>query len=151
MAIFSSSLVLLNVDSEDRNEVICLLADLLQKHGYVNGDYAKAVVEREDTYPTGLPTQGVKVAIPHAGADHVIHPAIAVAVLSQPVKFQSMENPDESLSVEIVFLLANNDSGEQLQDLQALTGLFADGSILRQVVQLENPDDIVLLLNEKLS
>lgn len=151
MAQFSDDLILVDVSVEDRVEVVNLLSGVLEEKGFVTKDYAQAVNKREIAYPTGLPTEGVKVAIPHADAEHVIHPAIALAVLKQPVLFNSMENPDEALDVGIVIMMANRDTGEQLENLQALTSLFADASILLEIYESANPGDIALMLNNRLS
>ncbi len=151
VAVFSDDLILVDVAVKDRVEIINLLSGILEEKGCVTKDYAAAVNERESSYPTGLPTEGVKVAIPHADAKHVIRPAVALAVLKQPVFFNSMENPDETLNVEIVIMLANRDSGEQLENLQALTGLFADSSLLLQVCESGCPGEIASMLNTRLS
>lgn len=137
--------------AESGDEVINCLAGIMADKGYVTTDYALEVSEREKKYPTGLPTQEVKVAIPHAGADNVIQPCVALAVLNKPVVFNSMENPDQELDVQIVFLLANKDSGKQLESLQSLTGLFADPSILQDVLRSCSAKGIAALLNQELS
>jgi len=44
--------------------------------------------------------------------------------MRQPVKFQNMADPDESLDVMLVFMLANRDPQEQIQTLRNLAVLF---------------------------
>ncbi len=151
MDFFREELIIIDLPAENSDEVINRLAEVMAEKGYVTNDYALEVSEREKKYPTGLPTQEVKVAIPHAGADNVIQPGVAVAVLKQPVVFYNMENPDQGLDVHIVFLLANKDSGDQLKDLQSLTGLFADPSILQRVVKSGSAREIAEMLNHRIS
>lgn len=151
MELFREELIIIDLPAENSDEVINSLASIMAEKGYVTNDYALEVSEREKKYPTGLPTQEVKVAIPHAGADSVIQPGVALAVLNKTVIFNSMENPDQELDVQIVFLLANKDSGKQLENLQSLTGLFADPSILQHVVKSGSAREIADLLNQRLS
>lgn len=74
--------------------------------GRVDGAYLEALVEREATYPTGLPVPG-GVAIPHAAPEHVLEDAIAIAILDSPVKFREMGAPDQNfVDVHVVFMLA---------------------------------------------
>jgi len=148
---FNEDLIMTGLPAESSDEVINSLVGKMADKGYVTPDYALEVTEREKKHPTGLPTQEVKVAIPHAGADNVIKPGVALAVLKKPVVFCNMENPDQDLDVSIVFLLANKDSGDQLKDLQSLTGLFADPSILQRVVKSGSAKEIAELLNQRLS
>jgi PTS system galactitol-specific IIA component len=50
--------------------------------------------------------------------------SLAVALMNQPVKFQNMADPDESLDVRMVFMLANRNPEEQVQTLRNLAMLF---------------------------
>jgi len=75
-------------------------------------------------HPTGLPTKPFCIAFPHADADGVSRSALGVAVLHEPVKFQNMADPEESLDVMLVFMLANRDPEEQIQTLRNLAVLF---------------------------
>ncbi len=46
------------------------------------------------------------VAIPHTDSKHVNESNVAVGILKNPVKFNSMIDPKDRLDVELVFLLA---------------------------------------------
>ncbi|MFX0173874.1 MAG: PTS sugar transporter subunit IIA [Candidatus Hodarchaeota archaeon] len=108
--------------AKNKLEVIHELVEYLCKIGYVKDTYEKAIQFRELDFPTGLELQGsYNVAIPHAETEHVIRPAIALAILENSIEWESMEDPDENISVHLVFLLAIKDPKMVVPNLQALT------------------------------
>ncbi len=76
--------------------------------------------QRELEYPTGLPTSGVGIAIPHADACHVNQEAMIVGVLKEPVDFIIMGSRDDRVQAQLVFMLAIKDSKMQLDMLKRL-------------------------------
>jgi PTS system galactitol-specific IIA component len=121
---FNESLIAFDVEAVDAKSVIDLLAGKLNVQGLVNGEYGSQTWAREQVHPTGLPTKPFCIAFPHADAEGVYKSALAVAVMRQSVKFQNMADPDESLEVMLVFMLANRDPEEQIQTLRNLAVLF---------------------------
>lgn len=115
-------------------EVISLLAARLQAQGAVAESYAEAVLAREAVMPTGLPLGAINVAVPHTDAHHVRRPAVALAVLRQPVPFGNMEDPEEQLPVRIVLALALNDKHAQIEALQTVAGLIQAPELLQALL-----------------
>ena len=94
--------ILLGAEARTAEQAIRLLAAKLEELGYVKPSYADAVAKREAAMPTGLPLgQAVNVAIPHTDPEHVVRPGVALGVLSAPVDFANMEEPDEAVPVEL--------------------------------------------------
>jgi PTS system galactitol-specific IIA component len=125
--------ILINIKADSSGEVIRRLTDLLVKNGCVKIEYADVVISREEQYPTGIPTAGLPVAIPHGFADDcVLAPSIAVATLARPVTFRNMFDPDEELAVGIVFLIAlsSKDKNELAKDLERVMSMLSDGELL---------------------
>ncbi len=127
------SLVLLKLKARDSDDVIRALSDRLSAFGSVEAAYAQATIDREHNHPTGLPTKPFAIAFPHADADGVIRSSLAVATLKETVGFHSMGDPEEILSVEIVFLLANRDPEEQVQALRRLATVFGQPEKLEEL------------------
>ena len=121
---FNKSLVAFGLQARHAEEVIAALARRLFEQGLVTEEYGAQTWIREQTHPTGLPTQPFCIAFPHADADGVNQSALAFALMDQPVKFQNMADPDESLDVVMVFMLANRNPEEQIQTLRDLAMLF---------------------------
>lgn len=121
---FNKSLIVFDFEAKDAHQVIDLLARRMHAQGLVAAEYGEQTWARELNHPTGLPTKPFCIAFPHADATGVNRSALSVAILRQPVIFQNMADPDESLEVMVVFMLANRDPEEQIQTLRNLAVLF---------------------------
>ncbi|WBV45313.1 PTS sugar transporter subunit IIA [Pseudoroseomonas cervicalis] len=126
--------ICLDLQAGSAAEVIALLAARLHAQGAVAASYAEAVLAREAVMPTGLPLGAINVAVPHTDAHHVRRPAVALAVLRQPVPFGNMEDPDEQLPVQIVLALALNDKHAQIEALQTVAGLIQAPELLQALL-----------------
>lgn len=115
------------------DDAIRRLAGELARRGEVTHAYADAVVAREAVSPTGLPLAAGSIAVPHADGDHVLSPAVAVALAEPPVSFRQMGNPDITLAVNAVFLLALK-TREEAQ--AALVTLLASLQTARDATEL---------------
>jgi PTS system galactitol-specific IIA component len=142
-------LILLAYEAESREDVLHALADLLYQHGAVKASYHDAVFAREKQFPTGLPTQDIKVALPHAGVEHVNYSALAIAILQHPVSFYQMDDPDHQLDVEIVLMLANAEPNEQIQTLRQLCELFDEPEALRDLKMAQSPKEVINIIDAK--
>jgi len=147
-ALVDESLVRLGLRASDNCEVMHILADLLYARGAVRAEYGDKVCERELKYPTGLPTAGVYVAIPHADAEWVLSSAIAVATLTEPVMFCNMADPQERLPVEIVIMLAIADASKQVQMLQQVVKVISNEAMLRALRSATDAGQVAQTLRE---
>ncbi|TBW33287.1 PTS sugar transporter subunit IIA [Siculibacillus lacustris] len=138
------------VTASDSAEVITLLAERLRMIGSVKESYARAVIDREATMPTGLPlADDVAVAVPHTDPEHVVTPALAMATLATPVAFKSMEDPDRDLAVTVVFALALRDKNEQIEMLQTIAATLQDAPIMRRIAEAATVAEILAALETK--
>jgi galactitol PTS system EIIA component len=144
---FNTKILVSYLSATDKQDVIHRLARVLEIQGYVSADYAELVMAREEKYPTGLPTEGVAVAIPHAGVESVFSTSIAVGVLEHPVNFGNMQNPEEELPVKLVFLLANKNTDEQLNHLKRLMECFSEPQLLKDLCCATSEQAVAEILN----
>ena len=75
-------LINLEGKGETKQELLKNLAETLFEKGYVNDGFAKAILEREEEFPTGLQLEKTAVAIPHTYSEYVKKPFIYVDVHS---------------------------------------------------------------------
>ncbi len=141
-----ANLIAVDAHLPDAESVILHLAGKLFEFGAVREEYGEAAVNREQSHPTGLPTKPFCIAFPHAEADGVLRSALAVALLREPVVFRNMGDPDEDLSVEMVFLLANRSAEEQVRALRNLALVFSQPDKLVELRAISSADDIALWL-----
>lgn len=134
-----------------RQDAIVFLAQQLEQKGFVDNDFAHAVIEREEKYPTGLYLGEINVAIPHTEVKHVRKSGVAILTLSKPLLFNRMDDPSQSIPVHIVFLLAASESNEYAQFLAKLTANFSNGKDIKRIYKEVNPAKIFGILNSRLS
>ncbi|MDH3942679.1 MAG: PTS sugar transporter subunit IIA [Anaerolineae bacterium] len=146
----SQDLIRVGLKAASRDEAVCELAALLQKHGYVKESYAQAALDREKEFPTGLPTMDVQVAIPHTDVEHCLKPGMAVGVLAQPVEFTEMATLDRFVQAEIIFLLSITVPEDQVKWLARLVDLFQTPGVLLQLKDSPDARACRQLLLEKL-
>lgn len=144
------SLIEPHLEVENCTQAITTLGQLLLDQGFVRDTFIQAVLDREKVFATGLPTPEIQVAIPHADVEHVRRSVIAIGVLPRPVEFGEMGNPDGTVQVSIVFMLAVKQSDSLVSLLQNLVGIFQDPIILHQILEAPDRESIAALINAKL-
>lgn len=151
MNLLHGDITKLEVDAKDSTEAIDLLGRSLMENGYIKQGYVDSVLQRERTFPTGLVLKNVGIAIPHASPEgNVLKNGIAIARLNNPVQFNWMENPDEKIDVNMVFMLALADSSEHLDVLKKLFIAFQNEELVESLKN-SSSDKFLGLLSEKLA
>lgn len=145
-------LITFDLEANNYEEVIEKIGNDAYKKGYVKSGFADAVLQREKLYPTALPTNVLKVAIPHPiERDTVKKSAIIVTKLKNPVNFVLMGSDNEMVPVDIVFTLAVNGGQHQLHILQDLVSLFSDENAMEKIKLANSPKKMMNTLIELLS
>lgn len=146
-------MILLDLEANNYEELIIKISDIAYEKGFVEENFSKGVIDREKIYPTGLPTNILKVAIPHAmERDNVKKSSIIVVKLDKPVQFKEMGSLEENyIPVDIVFLLAVSGSKDQLTILQELIGMFSDDKSMLRLKEATTQVDMMNALKANLS
>lgn len=134
-------LVVNNLEAKSAEDVFKKMSPILLEAGFVEDSFFNGLVNREDKFPTGLLLGKYNVAIPHTDAVHVKKPAIAIATLKNPVKFNCMDG-NGSVDVDIVFTMALNEPHSQILMLQQLMCLIQNESILENMIQAKDSDEV---------
>jgi len=129
----------------DQFDAIALAAKPLLAQGCITEDFVEAAVERERTFPTGLPTK-IGVALPHTKAKYVLKESISIVTLKNTIVFAGMGNPKESIPVQIVFLLAINNPEKQLKILQTIITIIQNEKMLKKIKDAKEPQTIYNLI-----
>ena len=143
-------LVFQSIRAATDEECLGIMARQLVELGYAKPSFPDAVIARERVFPTGLPTSGVGVAIPHADAEHVIRPGLAVGILAETVSFALMGGDGERVPVDLVIMLAINDPGEQIEMLQLVARLIQKPALLSRI-KTSPKEEVIALISESLS
>jgi len=140
------------VEASDAQDAIGKLSALRVETRNVTAEFAEDVWIREQTFPTGLPTQPLAVAIPHADPDHVNGSAVCVGVLKSPVSFAQMGTDGSTLlEVHIIFLLAIKEKEKQVDMVQQLVTLIQSPSLLQGLPKAKDPAGALALIQTILS
>ncbi len=125
--VMSIPIEIVEVEGESWCTVLKQMAKQLVDKGYVKESYVNALIEREKNYPTGIKIpSGINVAIPHADIEHVLRQALIIGVPKNPVIFHNIEEPKETISVELILLLVIKEPEGYVSFLSKLTRLFQD-------------------------
>lgn len=143
-------LIFLDYEVKDKEEALNSLSRILIEKGYAKESYTEEILKREEVYPTGLNTAGVKVAIPHTDSIHVNKAAILVARLKNPVVFKEMGSGINDVVVSLIFMLAVINPNHQVKTLGKLMNIFCDEKMLKNVYDCETSDEVFKILSNLL-
>lgn len=148
--LFDQRLMAIGMKVSCAEEAISILGELMYKNGYVKVSYVSSAIERERDFATGLPLGSINVALPHTDAEHVIQPAIAVGILEEPVTFCTMGNPEKTLPVSVVFLLAIDDSQHQVGMLKSFAEFLQVPELVKQLTAAKTTQKLDQILSSHL-
>ena len=121
--------------ADDCDQAIMMCASALCEKGIVDENFGRLCVERERSYPTGLPTE-IPTAIPHVKADGIKENSICLLRLDEPVTFHRMDDEEETVETDMIFNLAIKDPNEHLQVLQNMMEFLNDEEALGKCREL---------------
>ncbi|MGN1377785.1 MAG: PTS sugar transporter subunit IIA [Dorea sp.] len=134
--------------ASDKEEAIGMCADALYKAGIVRSQFGQRCIEREQEYPTGLPTE-IPTAIPHVKDEGITENTICFLRLDKPVTFRRMDDDTLEIDTDMIFNLAIKDPNEHLEALQSMMEFLNDTEALEKCKTLPD-DELVLYLQEKI-
>ena len=150
--LIAPQLVVTELTAQNDEEIIRSLVGLLTLDGRAGDEFADAAITRERVFPTGLPTQPVGVAIPHADPDGVTKSGVCVGVLATPVQFGLMGTDGSTkVDVQIVFLLAILEREKQTSMIQELIALIQSSGLLKSLSSASTPDQVYNLIRTSIS
>jgi len=121
----------------------------LVKEGYAKESYIDALISREKNFPTGIDVNGVGIAIPHTDVSHVNKTGIAIGVLNEPVTFFQMGTDDETVEVQLVFMIAVANPNNHIEQLQRIVTIIQDKDVLNQLIKVRDKNEIIKIIREK--
>ncbi|KFN93077.1 PTS sugar transporter subunit IIA [Tetragenococcus muriaticus] len=111
-------------------------------------DFGKKILEREEIYPTGIDQGTFGIAIPHTDPEWVKEEFITLLVPERPVLFQRMDDKEQEVQVDFIFILGLNQPHEQLAMLQNLMQLIQNTALLENLYKQTKREKLILLLQD---
>lgn len=141
----NESLILIREEFDSAEDLLDSISHRAEEQGYVRSDYKTAIILREKEFPTGL-DMTVPIAIPHTD-EGCVTPFVAVATLSKPVRFYSMDQSGEGIDARIVFQLGVTDGASHLKVLKKLALAFGRAGDMEEIFQAESKPALLEKLN----
>ena len=146
--LFSEDLIFIE-EANDSNDIFNKIGKKLIEKGLVKESFIQAVIEREKDYPTGLDLSVIdgeskipNVAIPHTESEHCNSKKVVVVKLKNEICFNNMISPTDQLKVKFLFMILNNEKGEQSNILANLMDFFTQGQNVNKLSELEDKKEI---------
>lgn len=140
--------ILTHMQADTKEQALHRLFEVLLRNGKVKPTFYDAVLERERDYPTGLALEKWNAAIPHVVPAHVEHSALGIAVLDTPVAFRRMDDDDAEVQVKVIFNIALDRNGKQLDILQQIMGIVSDPQVMGRLAAADTPQDVLNILQQ---
>ncbi|HWO74337.1 MAG TPA: PTS sugar transporter subunit IIA [Bacillus sp. (in: firmicutes)] len=143
--IFNEGLVELDIAANDYKDALFQLSQNFLKENYVKETFPKALIAREEEYPTGLSTNRIGIAIPHTDPLHVNKGCIGIGTLRNPIPFKAMDT-GEWIQVSIIFMLAITHPSSQLVMLQKVIEIIRNEDTLLKILESKNKKEIMQIV-----
>ncbi|GAA3013107.1 PTS sugar transporter subunit IIA [Tetragenococcus solitarius] len=140
--------ILLGEHYQDKQEVFDAVYQQVLEKGWVTKDFSEKILERERSFPTGIDQGDFGIAIPHTDPEWVKQEFIALIIPDKPVLFQRMDDINQDIQADFIFILGLNQPHEQLVMLQNLMQLIQNTELLKKLYQQTNNNDILRFLKE---
>ena len=146
--ILKAECIIANIDAPSKEDALKVMAEKLYSLGYVKESYIQAIQDREANYPSGLPMEDLKIAIPHTDADHVNQSVICFARLPKNVEFSVMGDPDQKIPVRLISMFALKEKKKIGDLLETLITTYQDNDVLKALLDANDGDEIYNILHE---
>ena len=144
--------ILIGVEAADAQDAIRRLTAALVQSDHVKPEFTEDVWTREQTFPTGLPTQPLPVAVPHADPTYVNRSAVCFGVLKSAVQFGQMGTDGSTrLDIRLIFLLAIKEHEKQVEMIQQLMTLLQTPSLLEGLSVVAQASQALALIKNTLA
>jgi PTS system galactitol-specific IIA component len=84
--------------------------------------------------------KSVSIALPHTDIIHVKKTSICVALLTNPVTFSHMGNPNIFVEVELIFMIAILNPNEQIDTLKKLLEILQNDKVASEFKDAKDND-----------
>lgn len=146
--LFYEELVFLDCIFKNQRDFFAAICQELYSSGWVKESFEEAIVQREQSFSTGLETLPYSVAIPHTDAEHVQKNFIAFIRVQEPVSFVHMGIPDKTVEAHMMFMLGIADPSNQVKILSNMIELLSDEATMRELMVETDKQKIVDRMNQ---
>lgn len=141
--LFDRNLVFWNIHADSCTDLYQKIAHKLEDANVVETSYFKALTAREKEFPTGLNTQYLPIALPHANPENVKKAFIAVVKTTSQINMKQMGTNEDMESQYFFFLgIVKEKQDLQVKLLQRFMQLMNDESFVKSFKKLSKPEEV---------
>ena len=142
--ILSPSSVRLKVEGKDKNTILEQLVDVLNDTGKVKDrdGLLKVIMDREKLMSTGI---GQGVALPHGKTNIVDESIAALATLTEPIAFDSLD--DKPVNIILMLVGTENNVGAHLRLLSRISRMVGSEQFRNSLASAGSVDDVMDMLS----
>lgn len=133
---------------ESKEDYFEFITDHLEKENKIKDGYKKSILEREVSFPTGLATENMGVAIPHTGYEQANTNQIVITTLKKPVKFNRMDDPKEVVEASLILLILFDKPEKQPEILKQIMATIQNQEFLEKLLKQNNVNDVMKLFTK---
>ena len=133
--IIDETVVHVQLDFDNKDDVLSYLCDELHKHHYVSENYKESVFRREKIMATDL---GNNIAIPHGSEKEIIKSKIVIATLKKTILWNQHQ-------VQIIFMIAMNMKEPQVtkNTLKDLYAVMDNKQAMQVLLEAKDAKDVI--------
>lgn len=134
----------LNLFVKSKDELLDEMLKLAIASGKITNeaDVKREIIKRENIMSTGV---GGGIALPHAKSNSIKDSIGALAILTEPVDYDSLDN--KPVNIVLLLLGKENNVGNHLRLLSKISRLLNDDSFRNDLLKCRNPIDILRLFD----
>lgn len=143
--VLDKNIIRIGLNVKDKDDALNQMAKLLYDAHYIDNvnEFVKDIYVRESEGITGI---GNGIAIPHGKSDSATQPGIAIATLTHPIEWETLDEGD----VDTIFLFCvssdNNFARNHMLLLSKVAGKLADDDLLIKIRKVTSSDDLIAYL-----
>jgi len=138
-----------DLEAATKEEALEKMGRFLREKGLVKESFIEAIQERERNYPSGLPMEGHKIAIPHTDAEHVEQSVLLFARLRRPLEFSVMGDPTQKIQVRLISMFALKEKKLIGDLLETLITSYQEDATLDAIIKARDGTEMYRILREK--
>jgi len=141
-------LIILNLDVANRDELFEKVSAIYEEKQLVTESFHKCLSERENNFPTGLQMDDYAVAIPHGEPENVKESFVSIVTLVDPISIHKMENPAETIPVDLFFFLGLGDGALHLGILRETISLIQEKALVEKLKKAASSEEALEMVKE---
>ena len=134
------------INCQDQKSFFEKINEELMDKDCVMPTFYEAIVKREEEFPTGLKTSTYNVALNHVDSQYVKTNALYIYKLEKPIEYHQMDDPNNLLPVDMVFVLLIKDHDLQVGAISEICKLWTNDNAMLKLREQSTKDEVVALL-----